>query len=82
MGIARTYAPYIVWPFAAIIGVIGYNLEGAIRGPDKQTPWKKSSISEERDLRMLEENKNKDMTQVDSLKAKTFVPKTIFERNS
>jgi hypothetical protein len=80
MGVVRTYAPYAVWPFAFVIGVIGYNFETLTRG-DKQTPWKTRSIGEERDLRKVEESKDKDLTQVDSLKAKTFVPKTIFERN-
>lgn len=80
LGFARTYAPYLVWPIAAGIGVIGYNLESFVRG-DRQTPWKEHSIAEERDLRQLEETRDKDMTKVDSLKEKKFVPKTIFERN-
>lgn len=81
IGIARTYAPYLVWPFAAIVGVIGYNFESFVRG-DYQTPSKSRSIAEERDLRFLEESKDKDMTKVDSLKDKGFgIPKTIFERN-
>jgi len=46
---------------------------------DRQTPWKNKSIAEERDLRVVEESSNKDMTQVDSLKAKSFVPKTVFD---
>ena len=77
-GFARTYAPYIVWPVAFAIGVVGYNFEWIVRG-DRQTPWKNKSIAEERDLRVVEESSDKDMTQVDSLKAKAFVPKTIFD---
>jgi hypothetical protein len=69
-----------MWPFAFTVGVIGYNFEHLVRG-DKQTPSKTKSIGEERDLRIVEEMKDKDMTQVESLKARTFVPKTIFERN-
>ena len=76
----RTYAPYIVWPIAAVVGVVGYNVEKTVRG-DKQTPWKTRSIAEERDERHLAESENKDLTEVDSLKDKTFVPKNIFDRN-
>lgn len=76
----RTYAPYIAWPFAAVVGFIGYNAETLIRG-NKQSPWKTKSIMEERDERHLQETMNADLTKVDSLKDKTFVPKTIFERN-
>ena len=39
---ARAYAPYLVFPFAAMVGGIGYTLEGALS--DKYTPWKKSAI--------------------------------------
>ena len=79
-GIVRTYAPYVVWPFTFVVGVIGYNFESIVRG-NRQTPYKKISIADERDLRLIEESKDKDMTQVDQLKDRTFVPKTIFERN-
>lgn len=77
---ARLYAPYIVWPVAAVIGFVGYNFEKVVRG-DMDTPSKLKSISEERDERMLQESQGKDVTAVESLKEKTFVPKTIFERN-
>jgi len=80
IGFARTYAPYVVWPAAFAIGVIGYNLEWFVRG-GRQTPWKHKSIAEERDLRVVEESSDKDMTRVDSLKEKTFVPKTIFDHD-
>ena len=39
---ARAYAPWIVLPFAVIVGGIGYTLEGTLS--DKYTPWKKSAI--------------------------------------
>lgn len=80
IGFARTYATYLVWPVAAAIGFVGYNLEWAIRG-DGQMPGKVQSIAEERDMRLLQEIQNKDLTEVDKLKNKTFVPKTIFERH-
>lgn len=39
---ARAYAPWVVLPFAVVIGGIGYTLEGQLS--DKYTPWKKSAI--------------------------------------
>ena len=79
MGIARTYAPYIIMPFAAVVGFVGYQFEWYVRG-DVVTPAKKVSIADERDLRRLNESEGKDMTKVDLLKDHTFVPKTIFDR--
>ena len=74
----RMYAPYITLPIAAVVGVIGYNLESLIS--DKYTPYQKS-IEEKRQERLLEENLTKDVTSVDSLKERKFVPRTILERN-
>jgi len=74
------YAPYIVFPFAFVVGVVGYNLEWTLRRADP-TPAKCRSIADERDLRLLDESEGKDMTRVSRLKDATFVPKTIFERN-
>jgi len=78
LALLRTYAPYIVLPFAVVVGTVGYTVEHAIRG-DKQTPFR-NSIIEERNERFLKEGQNHDPTEVDSLKKRTFVPKTIFER--
>ena len=39
---ARTYAPWIVLPFAVVIGGLGYVIEGSVS--DKYTPWKKAAI--------------------------------------
>ncbi|ESO83574.1 hypothetical protein LOTGIDRAFT_222639 [Lottia gigantea] len=80
MAFARSYAVYIAWPVAAVVGFVGYNFESVIR-KDKNTPWKVKSIQEERDERILKDVSNKDCTEVDSLKEKRFVPKTILGRN-
>ena len=48
MAAARAYAPWMVFPFAVMIGGIGYALEGAIS--DKHTPWKESAIGNYRFL--------------------------------
>ncbi|GIY73307.1 uncharacterized protein CDAR_530871 [Caerostris darwini] len=75
----RNYVPYITLPISIAIGVIGYNIEGLIS--DKFTPTKKFSIEEERLERQLKEMENSDLT-TQSLKSKSFVPKTVFDRNN
>ncbi|BFZ07563.1 hypothetical protein BsWGS_10602 [Bradybaena similaris] len=77
---ARYYAPYITLPFAAMVGVIGYNLEWVIR-KEKNTPYKAVSILEERNERKLRESDLADPTQVEPLKSKKDIPKTILGRN-
>ncbi|XP_067000382.1 small integral membrane protein 12-A [Anabrus simplex] len=74
----RAYAPYITLPFAAVVGFIGYKVEGLLS--DKYTPYQES-IEEKREERLLEENLNKDLTHVDSLKERKFVPRSVLERN-
>ncbi|EFX79422.1 hypothetical protein DAPPUDRAFT_304831 [Daphnia pulex] len=74
----RVNAPYITLPFAAIIGVIGYNIERIIS--DRTTPFK-NSVEEQRDERMLKNLENVDAKEMESLKEKKFVPRTIFEKN-
>ena len=75
----RVYAPYVVWPVAAVVGFIGYNIETGIRGEaGMQTPAKDHSIIDEREERYLRENREKDLTEVESLKDRKFIPKTIF----
>ncbi|KAK7103637.1 hypothetical protein V1264_018502 [Littorina saxatilis] len=76
----RVYAPWVTFPFAVVIGFIGYNVEGWVRG-DKKSPFKEEGIKDERSNRVLEQNSHTDCTEVDSLKAKTFVPKTMLGRN-
>lgn len=77
--VLRTYAPYITLPVAAVIGFIGYNVEGWVS--DKYTPYNQESIEEKREERLLKENLERDVTLVDSLKEKKFVPRTVFEKN-
>ncbi|XP_023017765.1 small integral membrane protein 12-A [Leptinotarsa decemlineata] len=69
----RTYAPYITLPFAGLIGVIGYNLENWFS--DKYTPYNKS-IEEQRQERLLEEEKLKAAENVEKLKYKANVLNT------
>lgn len=77
----RTYAPYIMWPVAAVVGVVGYNIERIVTG-NKETPWKMKSISEEREDRLLEQlNDTKDVTEVESLINHKFVPGAVLDRN-
>lgn len=79
MNFLRVNAPFITLPFAAVVGIIGYNIEGLIS--DRYTPFKKS-VEEQREDRLLKELETKtDAKQVDSLKERKFVPQTIFEKN-
>ena len=68
-----TYAPYVVLPLSAIIGAIGYSIEGQF---DRYTPWNKSVV-ERREERKLEEE-----AVGSTLKDPELVPKNIFGKNS
>ncbi|CAH0712935.1 unnamed protein product, partial [Brenthis ino] len=60
----RSRAPYITFPVAAIVGVIGYNLESLLS--DRYTPYTKP-VQDQR-LERLEEDILKDPTNVQKLK--------------
>ncbi|KAJ8044353.1 Small integral membrane protein 12-A [Holothuria leucospilota] len=75
----RTYAPYVTLPIAAVIGAVGFGIERSIRGREDTTP-SRSSIKEERDERLLEQSATEDATEVESLKQKSFIPRTILDR--
>jgi hypothetical protein len=63
----RTYAPFVVFPFAVVIGALGYGLESAVS--DKHTPWAKS-VKDRREERHRSGNAEDDFR----------VPDTIFDR--
>ncbi|XP_058836143.1 small integral membrane protein 12 [Topomyia yanbarensis] len=64
MNVLRTRAPYVTLPIAAIIGVIGYNIESLIS--DKYTPYS-PSIEEKRVDRVTDDLHLKDATNVEKL---------------
>ncbi|XP_013200554.2 small integral membrane protein 12 [Amyelois transitella] len=66
----RTNAPYITLPVAAIIGVIGYNIESLLS--DRYTPYNKS-VQDQRLERLTDEEALKDPTKVDKLQYKENV---------
>ncbi|XP_072275030.1 small integral membrane protein 12 [Pyxicephalus adspersus] len=77
----RTYAPYITFPVALVVGAVGYHLEWFIRGTPQKTIEEKS-ILEQREERVLQEAAGRDLTQVTSLKEKPeFTPKAVLNRN-
>ncbi|XP_054154973.1 small integral membrane protein 12-A-like [Oppia nitens] len=81
---ARAYTPYLVFPFAVVIGAVGYKLEWTFSDVRTQGSKQKDSIDKERSerqLRRLFDDPTADATEVESLKRQTFVPKNIFERN-
>ncbi|XP_053313208.1 small integral membrane protein 12 [Spea bombifrons] len=78
---ARTYAPYITFPVALVVGTIGYHMEWFIRDTPAQVA-EEQSILERREERTLQEAVGKDLTQVISLKEKLeFTPKAVLNRN-
>ena len=79
LGAVRAYAPYVVWPAAAVIGFIGYNVEWMIRDEKQATPWKRST-QEERTLRLIQDTS--DPTEVESLTAHKYEGRTIFDKNN
>ncbi|KAJ8884475.1 hypothetical protein PR048_016332 [Dryococelus australis] len=74
----RSYAPYITLPVAAVIGFIGYKIEGLLS--DRYTPYEKS-IEEKREERFVEESLKKNTLDVESLKGKRFVPFSVLQKN-
>ena len=84
VGLARTYAPFVMLPIAAVVGAIGYKIEWSIR--DKKNPTggpQNKSVQSIREERLLEQMStvSGDATIVDSLKEKKIIPKTIFDKN-
>ncbi|KAI4876533.1 hypothetical protein NFI96_011870 [Prochilodus magdalenae] len=78
----RTYAPYVTFPVAFVVGAVGYHLEWFIRGTPQKKPGEEKGILELREDRKLEELVGRDSTQVLSLKDKLeFTPKAVLERN-
>lgn len=77
----RTYAPYVTFPVALVVGAVGYQLEWFIRGTPN-TPGEERGIAEQREDRKLEELTGRDSTQFTSLKNKLeFAPRAVLERN-
>ncbi|KAM9493407.1 small integral membrane protein 12 [Clarias gariepinus] len=77
----RTYAPYVTFPVAFVVGAVGYHLEWFIRGPPK-TPRDEKGVAELREDRKLEELVGRDSTEVLSLKDKLeFTPRAVLEKN-
>ncbi|XP_041970895.1 small integral membrane protein 12 [Aricia agestis] len=66
----RTNAPYITLPIAAIVGVVGYNLESLLS--DRYTPYSKS-VQDQRLERQEEEQLLKDPLNVGKLQYKENV---------
>lgn len=75
---ARTYAPYLVFPFALTVGAIGYVFETRFRNQEKWQENRESTL-EERSNRQLD--KLLDVTEVEKLQYREGVPTTMFDRN-
>ncbi|XP_028160131.1 small integral membrane protein 12 [Ostrinia furnacalis] len=70
MQFLRSNAPYITLPIAAVVGVIGYNLESLLS--DRYTPFNKA-VQDQRVDRQVEDEVLNDPTKVEKLKYKENV---------
>ncbi|KAK2546354.1 Smim12 [Columba livia] len=59
----RSKAPYVTFPVAFVVGLVGHQLERLLRG-DPPPAAEEKSISEQREERKLEEIAGKDLTKV------------------
>lgn len=70
MQFLRTNAPYFTLPVAAVVGVIGYNLESLLS--DRYTPYNKP-VQDQRVERLIDEEVLSDPTNVQKLRYKENV---------
>ncbi|XP_059056490.1 small integral membrane protein 12 [Achroia grisella] len=70
MQFLRSNAPFITLPVAAIVGIIGYNLESLLS--DRYTPYNKA-VQDQRLERLTDEELLSDPTNVQKLKYKENV---------
>lgn len=74
---ARSYAPYITFPAALVVGVIGYNLEGYLW--HRETP-STPSVESNRIQRLISELDSTDPLNVQPLKSNKYVPEAVINR--
>jgi len=75
----RAYAPYVTFPFALVVGYIGYNIERRVREDrDRKLTYLHKSVREQREDRLRDEfSGGKNAT----TKSSTFVPPPTLEIN-
>ncbi|XP_062962001.1 small integral membrane protein 12-like [Cynocephalus volans] len=81
--VVRTYAPYVTFPVAFMVGAVDYHLERFMWEKNPQPVEEEKSIFERcQEDRKLDELLGKDHARVVSLKDKLeFVPTAILSRN-
>ena len=79
MAFMRTNAQYVVWPVAAVIGAVGYGIEGYVGR--RETPTRDDSIQDGRLERKLGHMNPDEATNVPTLKSKQGIPRTVLNRN-
>ena len=55
------YAPIVTFPIAVVLGIIGYNLESVLITKQRPTIEEEKGITQEREDRLLEKNKELDI---------------------
>lgn len=81
MQFARTYAPYITLPAAALVGFIGYNIESLYRTQQPNRPSVENLRDERLVNKIVQETRLEGKILPDPLSKKTFVPDSVFTRN-
>ncbi|XP_039589711.1 small integral membrane protein 12 isoform X2 [Passer montanus] len=65
----RSKAPYVTFPVAFVVGLVGSQLEWFLRGDPPATAQEEKSISEQREDRKLQEIAGEDLTKPPSAPA-------------
>ena len=76
---ARTYAPYVVFPAAVIVGGVGYSIETNMADKDRGKIQAPSTLEARGDRQL--ETITAEPTQVSSLKERKDIPRSVLDRN-
>ena len=76
---ARAYAPYIVFPAAVIVGTVGYLIETNVADKDRGKIQAPSTLESRGDRQL--ETLSTEPTQVNSLKGRKDIPRSVLDRN-
>ena len=75
----RSYAPYLVFPAAVVVGTIGYLIETNVRDKDRGKIQAQSTLEARGDRQL--ETLSTEPTQVVSLKERKDIPRSVLDRN-
>ena len=76
---ARSYAPYLVFPAAVIIGTVGYLIETNVADKDRGKVQAPSTLEARGDRQL--DTLAADPTHVSSLRERKDIPRSVLDRN-